>query len=259
MYGCLIKHITPAIRTVCIRDTGAHVCTHWTMRETEEAVNLLNIFLGVAGIRLDLLILSRRSIELMEASIGNPWTLSALCTDVTTMLDKLASGYQRLILDKFALEVLNKRGQPLIEFRIPAVVVMAGQVDAMDVVKLLEQHLHCEGLPLDVHCMAQAFATRIDSERKARKVMEILRDYQAGDPRPSACYRNHVWTLGNVAGVNVDQLNRFCLSALWRFMQNWGPESAQDDIAQLYHSMMPSNEPNGNESSNCQSEDVVEE
>ncbi|XP_055349063.1 uncharacterized protein LOC129595953 [Paramacrobiotus metropolitanus] len=224
LYACIFKLITPATRTVSIRGAMPPSRHRWNLRVANESVSLIKKVLGGAGLRLDRLIMDQRS---MKIAYDYPWT--RLSFEVFAHLSKLLSCCDHVILKSYVFALSDENRAPLMEFRIPAAVFTREPIDHAQIADMLEQHLSYEGPPIDVQHIAQCLASRIDMSHKANNVKKILERYQSGDPRPSAYYRKHPWTLNNVAGVDVAKLNRMCLYALWRYIQDWGPAFAHDN------------------------------
>ncbi|XP_055336639.1 uncharacterized protein LOC129587047 [Paramacrobiotus metropolitanus] len=215
MYSCIFKQITPATRTICIRETVAFHLSRWNMqKETAEALALIKTTLDDADIRIVRLILYRRSIRLNESTFDRwAWTspLGLLSSETAALQSHLGARCERLVLKDYLLTVASKKSVVLMESRIPLAVFVQGQAGAAHIVDLWEQNLHCQGRPLNLQHITDGLANLITSREKAKKVMKILRDYQANDPRPSAQYRGRRWCVYNVATVDVAKLNRFCL------------------------------------------------
>ncbi|XP_055353141.1 uncharacterized protein LOC129599034 [Paramacrobiotus metropolitanus] len=248
MYGCIFKHITPATRTISIRDTDpSPLHLEHIPHAAGDVVDVMVKVLDTAGIRIERFISCRQSIWLRE-EIFDQWKLSALSIHIAALHAKLVSSCQRLIVKEYSLTVVKMFGRPLMKSRIPLVAFSGGQVDAARIVELLEQGLHWEEPPLDVQRLADCMANGIDSEEKAKGVKKILWDFQTRDPRPSSAYRNRKWTVYNVAGVDVSRLNRFCLNALSRYTQDWCPASVGGS-AQYVQSSEPGSEVSDSSSS----------
>ncbi|XP_055355574.1 uncharacterized protein LOC129600925 [Paramacrobiotus metropolitanus] len=207
LYACIAKSITPATRTISLRESGMY---------REEVFDVAQNLLNDAGIRIHRFIVHRRSSSLEESAV----TLPALSSEMTAGWTELLPYCQRLIVKDFALTVLEDE-LTVMEFRLPLIVFTRGQVDEADVVDLFEKHLHHEGPPVDVQRIAQCMASGMVSKERARAVRKILQAYQASDPRPSAHYQEHRWSLYNMASVDVGQLNHFCLCALSRYVNDW--------------------------------------
>ncbi|XP_055351420.1 uncharacterized protein LOC129597743 [Paramacrobiotus metropolitanus] len=235
MYCCLFKHITRATRTICIADTDKYILNSCTMNVAGEAVDVIKKALNDTGIRIHRLILHRRSMQFSSESCNKcpRWKLSRMSRDMTKNISKLASCCDRLILKDFGLTLVNKAGEAVMGFGIPAAAVVLESVNEAQIVDLLEEHLECDAQPLDMERIAHCMASLAGSQKKARIVKKVFRDYQSCDPRPSAHYRNHTWTADSVAEVDMRRLNKFCLHALARFMHNLSGASTPDDHAEV--------------------------
>ncbi|XP_055353871.1 uncharacterized protein LOC129599614 [Paramacrobiotus metropolitanus] len=244
MYACILKHITPATRVICIRDTEPFYFRNWNRpNDADEAVEMISKVLEDAGRRIDCFVLDRRSINI-DYSAFNQWKLGLLTAEIEGLQSRLGSCSDRLILKDYALTLLDKKGLPVMVSRIPIAVFQPGQAGAVPILDLLEKHLCCKGPPLDVQRIADYMASGIDSEEKAK----ILRKYQTTDPRSSLHYRGNKWTLHNVADVDVSKLNRFCLHALAKCAQENNGQAMQFSFRRE-----PSS--SSSESSNSESED----
>ncbi|XP_055342486.1 uncharacterized protein LOC129590998 [Paramacrobiotus metropolitanus] len=218
LYACLFKYLTPATRTICIRgSTPVRMRAYGIPKEDVEMLNLIREVIKDPALRIERFVLHQRSITMAESEFYAP-KLSALSTLIVAQLAKLFSCCDRVIWKDNIITLLGRSRVPVMEFRIPVATFVLGHVDEAQIVDLLEQHLRWMGPPLDVQRILQFMADRTDNNVMA-KVQKILEDYQSCDPRPSAHYRNHEWTLDTVAGVDVGQLNRVCLHALWRYVQ----------------------------------------
>ncbi|XP_055330743.1 uncharacterized protein LOC129583068 isoform X2 [Paramacrobiotus metropolitanus] len=211
LYTGLAKHVTPATRTICIRESGMY---------SNDVFDAVQRLLQDAGIRLARCIVHRRSLAYKESTFTR-WKFALFTDKVAEPRFRLESCCDRVIFKDLAVVVQNKWEAPLLEFRVPLIVFTRGAVDEADVVDLFEKHLHYEGPPVDVQQVAHFMGNRIITAEGATIVKKILRNYQSSDPRPSAQYREHRWCVYNVAGVDVGRLNRFSLCVLWRYTQYW--------------------------------------
>ncbi|XP_055327580.1 uncharacterized protein LOC129580875 [Paramacrobiotus metropolitanus] len=238
MYACIFKHITSATRTICIREIGTEYIHHRNLHYSNEALDLIKRFFADTGLRVDRFILYQRSIRMAQPAFDR-WKFSAFSAEIYGQMSNLVPYCDRVIWKDYALTLLDKEDNALMGFRVPIATFTRGHVDEARIVDLLEQHLRWDGSPEEVQRISQHFTSRMDSKRKS-EVKQILVNYQSSDPRPSAHYRNHQWTLDNVTKANVDKLNRFCLCALSRYMQDCSPG---------YSASAPDNNPQAGQSS----------
>ncbi|XP_055354807.1 uncharacterized protein LOC129600351 [Paramacrobiotus metropolitanus] len=68
-YVCIFNHITPATRTICIRDSETPCPNRWSLRDGDEATDFIMKILEDAGSRIDSLIVYRRAMTLYYESI----------------------------------------------------------------------------------------------------------------------------------------------------------------------------------------------
>ncbi|XP_055355596.1 uncharacterized protein LOC129600939 [Paramacrobiotus metropolitanus] len=212
LYACIAKHITPATRTISLRENGT---------SAETVFFYTAYLLERTGIRLHRFISHGRATSLREHEL-KPSALDVMAATMTAgpLQPWLVWCCERVIVKDFLLSVVKDRSTVL-QCRVPLAVFTGQQVGKVEVVELLEKHLRSQRPPLDVQRIAQCLANVIVSEEKAILVKKILEAYQAGDPRPSAHYREQRWCLYNMASVDVSKLNRFCLCALWNCMKDW--------------------------------------
>ncbi|XP_055330300.1 uncharacterized protein LOC129582726 [Paramacrobiotus metropolitanus] len=228
MYACIFKHITPAVHTVCIRDTETFFLTRYTMQDdTDEVLDIIKKLLDDAGRRLERLIVHRRSVRLGESAFEH-WKLGVFATEITAQKARLGACCDRLIFKDYALATESKGGATMMEFRVPIVVIPEGPVDEAQIVDTFEKHLQWNVPPLDVDSFAQCMAGLIDSKERAKKVLKILEDYQSCDPRPSAHYRGCRWSADDLTDMDMGKLNRFCLYALARYTKDLGEAPGED-------------------------------
>ncbi|XP_055353859.1 uncharacterized protein LOC129599599 isoform X2 [Paramacrobiotus metropolitanus] len=227
MYACIFKHITPATRTLSIRDMDEYRRYSFDGERIEEPLTCIQKVLDAAGLRLGRLIIAQCSLEFPMSEPYGRWQFSALLGTNAARLSQLVSCCDRVIWTTYTLKLVDKKRVPLINIHIPRTVFAAGRVSEAHIADLFEQHLRWEGPALDVQDIAHFVANRTDSEPKAKTVLQVLEDYQSCDPRPSAHYREYQWSVDNVAIVDVSQMNRFCLQALSHYMQNWCSAAAE--------------------------------
>ncbi|XP_055357107.1 uncharacterized protein LOC129602165 [Paramacrobiotus metropolitanus] len=227
MYACIFKHITPATRTLSIRDMDEYRRNSFDGERIEEPLTCIQKVLDAAGLRLGRLIVAQCSLEFPMSEPYGRWQFSALLGTTAARLSQLVSCCDRVIWTTYTLKLVDKERVPLINIHIPRTVFTAGRVSEAYVADLLEQHLRWEGPPLDVQGIAYFVANRIDSAVKAETVLQILEDYQSCDPRAAAHYRDFQWSVDNMARVDVKKLNGFCLQALSHCMQNWCSAAAE--------------------------------
>ncbi|XP_055357610.1 uncharacterized protein LOC129602580 [Paramacrobiotus metropolitanus] len=234
MYCCIFKHITPTTHTLCIHDAEPSYLQHWNRSAADEVGALLKKVLDDAGMRIERCIVHQRSIRMQTSDPHDQCSIGVLCAETALHLSQLVSCSDRVIWKDYSLALAEKRRVTLMEFRIPSAVFTRGYVSAARIADLLEQHLRCDEPPLSAERIGHCMASHIDSGTKAVKIMQILRDYQSCDPRPSAHYRGYEWSADNVADVDVGKLNGFCLRALANCWKDWCPASANGD-AQAEH------------------------
>ncbi|XP_055327938.1 uncharacterized protein LOC129581080 [Paramacrobiotus metropolitanus] len=222
LYACIFKLIGPVTRTMCFRGTSSQKLP-WRLHG--EALDLISKALAAAGTRLDRFIVFQRSIHVSSSGISSDrWNLSVFCTKIAASVSKLLPSCDRVIWKDCILT--DKEVALLMKFRIPAAVFTPGHADAAHIADLLEQHLYCEGQPLKVRHITRFFAGHVDGATTARRVMQILEDFQHCDPPPSAHYRGRQWSADHVNEVDLTKVNRFCLYALSQHMssiQNGSP------------------------------------
>ncbi|XP_055355593.1 uncharacterized protein LOC129600935 isoform X2 [Paramacrobiotus metropolitanus] len=124
LYACVAKSITPATRTISLRENG---------RYREGVFEVAQNLLKEAGIRLHRCIVHRRSSSLEESNVA----LYALPSEMNAGRSGLLPYCQRVIVKDFVFTLL-KDEQTVMELRIPLVVSNGRRVDALGVVELLE-------------------------------------------------------------------------------------------------------------------------
>ncbi|XP_055353136.1 uncharacterized protein LOC129599030 [Paramacrobiotus metropolitanus] len=220
LYACIFKFITPATRTICIRDTEPRFLDMSNLHGRSDALGFIKKILEDAGSRIDRFIVHQRSITIAQPEHSVFWDFGVLFAEMTAHTSQLVSCCERMVWKDYALTLLGTETAPAMEFRIPAAVLIGGRVDEAYLVDLFEKHLLWEGPPLlgQFLYINQGMTSRIAGGAWATKVLQILQDYQSADPRPSAHYPERQWSLDDILGLDLNKLNRFCLRALSHYM-----------------------------------------
>ncbi|XP_055329819.1 uncharacterized protein LOC129582334 [Paramacrobiotus metropolitanus] len=241
VYACLFKHATAATRTIIHRVYSKHVRygpTHCDTREdlteAHDAIVLAVSILDRAGLRIHRWIEYGRSLVIPMRRYGG-FNWRRFCADLVGLNAQLASRCDRLIWAKYSLDCQNEGEGVFMRVRIPWAVFPLNSIDEAQMWDVFEKHL-CGESRFDAQCIARFIAGSSNSRARAKEVKRILEVYQACDPRASAHYRGHKWTLSTVPAVDVRQLNKFCLLALLDYMNCYEVFGSEDSSEYGYSS-----------------------
>ncbi|XP_055344561.1 uncharacterized protein LOC129592528 [Paramacrobiotus metropolitanus] len=232
VYACIFKYVTPATRTVCIRPGEVDGWMgHEDFARAYEAVELIKQVLDTAEVRVDRLVERQRSLTIQF----DQFNLQAFFAEMVAQISRLASCCDRLFWEDYTLQCEDRRSGVLMKFRIPFAVFAPANIDEAQIWDVFEKHLCagtclCDGWILsDAQHIARRLANLTNTRARAKGVKKILENFQACDPRPSAHYRGHKWTLYNVAAADLSKMNKFCLHTLWRYIWKWEGPSADEE------------------------------
>ncbi|XP_055328341.1 uncharacterized protein LOC129581354 [Paramacrobiotus metropolitanus] len=183
LYCCVFKLITPATRIIFINVAETNYTSHCNPDFAEELLDVIAAVLNGAGMHIDRLIIHQRSIRLETAYRGGQFNWSAQSAEIAAVTAKLLSCCGRVIWKDYVFTLADMGRLLVMTSRIPLAVFTRAPLDGAHIMDLWEQYLGCEGQPLDVQHIAHCLANRVNNEVKAMKVMQILQDYQSGDPR----------------------------------------------------------------------------
>ncbi|XP_055356654.1 uncharacterized protein LOC129601787 [Paramacrobiotus metropolitanus] len=239
LYNCVFKHIVPGTRTVCIRDTLVGEDHYGFLEGKSRARGYMDVIknaLDNAGIHVERLVVHQQCL-----SIGNPYNKLNLRAVFAVMAEqnlRLASCCDRMILKDYELTIVNLIARPFIRFRIPLIeVISLSKTSETEIWNVFENYLHSTTPALNMKHITQFTATLAECPRQAQRVIKILGNYQSCDPRPSAHYREHEWTLSNVAGVDVEKLNRLSLHVLSRHIKR-GSFEIWDEMERMFSHLL---------------------
>ncbi|XP_055353863.1 uncharacterized protein LOC129599607 [Paramacrobiotus metropolitanus] len=234
VFGCIMKHITPATRTVVVCQHSLESVDLQRFRYDDQPLTFLEKTLNDVGVRIDRLILYRRTTTI-NFYLNEPLKLRVMFAMIAAQHTRLASSCGRVIWKDYAVKWKSCCHKSVMECCVPSVVFILGNDASAAKVQIwdvCERHL-CDTKPaIDVERIANCTTHLIITETRANQVKQILKDYQTCDPRPSAHYRGYKWTLSNVAGVDVRKLNKFCLHVLWHRMRRWRLTSTDQGTVQ---------------------------
>ncbi|XP_055348863.1 uncharacterized protein LOC129595779 [Paramacrobiotus metropolitanus] len=227
-YACLFKYITPNTRTICMRLTETRYLHRWNLNDVDETLEESKKLVDDAGIRIQRFIIYQRLIKIEAAFSGYEWSWGQVSATFAAHLSRLVACCDRVIWTDYFLALMDRDRQPMMFAKIPPAVFTPGHVDEARIVNLWEQHLRRYRVrpPSKLYSNTQRVDVRIDSAVKARKWIEILREYQSCDPRPSSSYRRRTWTMSDLADLELRALNRFCWIALLHYL----PDGRSVDI-----------------------------
>ncbi|XP_055357301.1 uncharacterized protein LOC129602327 [Paramacrobiotus metropolitanus] len=229
---CLFKYVTALTRTVCLFYPTETFCDEReNLTAAHEAIGLAKNILDSAGLRVHRWIEYGRSLTI-PIYRGSVFDLRMFLADAVALNSQLASRCDRLIWAHYSLDCQNEYEGVFMKFRIPFTVFTPDKIDEAQMWDVFEQHC-CDGWQYDAQDIADFIANSTDSRARAKEVKRILKDYQACDPRASAHYCGHKWTLDNLAEVKVRKLNKFCLFALSDYVSLYeesGSEESSDSL-----------------------------
>ncbi|XP_055339149.1 uncharacterized protein LOC129588791 [Paramacrobiotus metropolitanus] len=222
VYSSIFKHLSPATRTISLRDgcfdyDDSDGRVEHPERYTTSGSALVNYITRVltdSDVRIQRLILWRR----WWSTVLCDGTLDDYFLDIIEIDAGLASCCDRVIwYDYFLRFIIECKDEPCprVAFRFPFAVFHLASLDAAQVWNIFEDNLYSKE-PLNLELIAHWTAERIkpNSGHKCRFLIMILDNYQSCDPRPSTHYRRHKWTTDNLQSLEVSKLNKISLHAL---------------------------------------------
>ncbi|XP_055353857.1 uncharacterized protein LOC129599598 [Paramacrobiotus metropolitanus] len=224
-FACVFKYVTPATRTICIRDADDKCeCgfEHEDTTVTGELIKYIKKVLMASNIRIDRLVMHTRSISISQHNYS-VWDYVASNHKVYS---RLMSCCDRLIWKGFSLTYITSVDDvPEMQFRIPLAVFPLERFGGVSMPDIFEKHLQWE-MPANVDTLAQLSAELTEDKREDfyLEVMDILEIFQKEDPRSSAQYTDREWGLDNVdelGDLEVRKLNKICQYILFNRVKSF--------------------------------------